>query len=183
VRSVVLLRYLSEPELREGITAITNRVEAFHGFAKWLSFGHDGILAGNDPDHHEKIVKFNELLANCAIYSTTLDITAAANDLIATGRDVDPEDLATIAPYITSKIRRFDSRQRPRSPMSRSTSSPGHAPVTTSEGSSSSTERSPNVMTSRSAISNGLTRPSNARWIRRCARSSSGTSGGTTCVG
>jgi TnpA family transposase len=107
VRSVVLLRYLSEPELREGITAITNRVEAFHGFAKWLSFGHDGILAGNDPDHHEKIVKFNELLANCAIYSTTLDITAAANDLIATGRDVDPEDLATITPYITSKIRRF----------------------------------------------------------------------------
>jgi TnpA family transposase len=49
VRSVVLLRYLSEPELREGITAITNRVEAFHGFAKWLSFGHDGILTGNDP--------------------------------------------------------------------------------------------------------------------------------------
>jgi hypothetical protein len=109
VRTVVLLRYLSEPELREGITAITNRVEAFHGFAKWLSVGHDGILAGNDPDHHEKIVKFNELLANCAIYSTTLDITvtAAANDLIATGRGVDPEDLVTIAPYTTSKIRRF----------------------------------------------------------------------------
>jgi TnpA family transposase len=107
VRTVVLLRYLSEPELREGITAITNRVEAFHGFAKWLSFGHDGILVGNDPDHHEKIVKFNELLANCAIYSTTLDITAAANDLIATGRGVDPEDLVTITPYITSKIRRF----------------------------------------------------------------------------
>ncbi|GAA1579283.1 hypothetical protein GCM10009789_36220 [Kribbella sancticallisti] len=80
---------------------------AFHGFAKWLSFGHDGILAGNDPDHLEKIVKFNELLANCAIYSTTLDITAAANDLIAAGREIDPEDLATITPYITSKIRRF----------------------------------------------------------------------------
>jgi hypothetical protein len=29
------------------------------------------------------------------------------NDLIATGCDVDPEDLATITPYITSKIRRF----------------------------------------------------------------------------
>ena len=28
VRTIVLLRYLSEPELREGITAITNRVEA-----------------------------------------------------------------------------------------------------------------------------------------------------------
>ena len=36
VRTIVLLRYLSEPELREGITAVTNRVEAFHGFARWL---------------------------------------------------------------------------------------------------------------------------------------------------
>ncbi len=107
VRSIVLLRYLSEPELREAITAVTNRVEAFHGFASWLSFGHDGVLADNDPDHHEKIVKFNELLANCAIYSTTLDITAAANELAAEGWAIDPEDLATITPYITSKIRRF----------------------------------------------------------------------------
>jgi TnpA family transposase len=34
VRTITLLRYLSEPELRESITAITNRVEAFHGFAR-----------------------------------------------------------------------------------------------------------------------------------------------------
>ncbi|NBE79423.1 Tn3 family transposase [Micromonospora sp. NEAU-HG-1] len=102
-----MLRYLSEPELREGITAVTNRVEAFHGFAKWLSFGHDGILADNDPDQQEKVVKFNELLANCAIYSTTLDITTAANELIAAGWQVDSGDLATITPYVTSKIRRF----------------------------------------------------------------------------
>ena len=49
VRTIVLLRYLSEPELREGITAITNRVEAFHGFARWLMFG-GGVLGDNDPD-------------------------------------------------------------------------------------------------------------------------------------
>lgn len=74
MRTIVLLRFLSEPELLEGITAITNRVEAFHGFARWLMFG-GGVLAGNDPNHHEKIVKSNELLANCAIYSTILDLT------------------------------------------------------------------------------------------------------------
>jgi len=102
----VLLRYLSEPELREGITAVTNRVEAFHGFARWLMFG-GGVLGDNDPDHHEKIVKFNELLANCAIYSTTLDLTQAANALAAEGWHIDPDDLATISPYITTAIRRF----------------------------------------------------------------------------
>jgi hypothetical protein len=41
VRTIVLLRYLSEPELRDSIAAITNRVEAFHGFADWLSFGRE----------------------------------------------------------------------------------------------------------------------------------------------
>jgi hypothetical protein len=106
IRTITLLRYLSEPELREQITAITNRTEAFHGFAQWLMFG--GPLIGhNDPDHHEKIVKFNELLANCVIYSTALDITEAANALAAEGHPVDTDDLATITPYITHTIRRF----------------------------------------------------------------------------
>jgi TnpA family transposase len=106
IRTIVLLRYLSEPELREGITAVTNKVEAFHGFSQWLMFG--GALIGhNDPDYHEKIVKFNELIANCVIYQTTLDITTVANQLAAVGHSVDPEDLATISPYLTEPIRRF----------------------------------------------------------------------------
>jgi TnpA family transposase len=74
IRTITLLRYLSEPELREQITQVTNRNEAFHGFADWLMFG--GKLIGhNDPDHQEKVVKFNELVANCVIYSTACDIT------------------------------------------------------------------------------------------------------------
>ena len=106
VRTIVLLRYLSVPELREGITAITNRVEAFHGFARWLMLG-GGVLADNDPGHHEKIVKFNELLANCAIYSTTLDLTQAASALAAEGWHIDSDNLVTISPYVTTAIRRF----------------------------------------------------------------------------
>jgi hypothetical protein len=57
-----------------------------------------GVLGDNDPDHHEKIVKFNELLANCAIYSSTLDLTQAANALTADGWHIDPDDLATVTP-------------------------------------------------------------------------------------
>ena len=33
IRTITLLRYLSEPQLREQITQVTNRNEAFHGFA------------------------------------------------------------------------------------------------------------------------------------------------------
>jgi len=92
--------------LREQITAITNRNEAFHGFADWLMFG--GKLIGhNDPDYHEKVVKFNELIANCVIYSTACDITNAANQIAAEGEPVDLDDLATVSPYITHTVRRF----------------------------------------------------------------------------
>ncbi|UYY82419.1 MULTISPECIES: Tn3 family transposase [unclassified Arthrobacter] len=52
----------------------------------------------DDPDQQEKIVRFNELLANIVIYSTACDITAAANELAAEGHTIDPEDLATISP-------------------------------------------------------------------------------------
>ncbi|MGG2465003.1 Tn3 family transposase [Streptomyces sp. RGM 3693] len=100
---MTLLRYLSEPELRVQITAITNRAEAFHGSATRLMIG--GRLIGhNDPDYQERVVTFNELIANCAIYSTALDITDAANTLVAEGQLVDPDDLATVSPLITRTI-------------------------------------------------------------------------------
>jgi hypothetical protein len=108
VRTQVLLRFLSEPALRETITVITNRVESFHRYANWLGFGaEEGILATNDPVYQEKLVKFNQLIANCAIYSTAVDLTAVINQLIAGGQDVDPEDVATLSPLITHTIRRF----------------------------------------------------------------------------
>ncbi|MDF2711185.1 MAG: transposase, partial [Nonomuraea muscovyensis] len=101
IRTITLLRYLSEPQLREQITQVTNRNEAFHGFADWLMFG--GRLIGhNDPDHQEKVIKFNELLANCVMYSTALDITDSANEIAAEGQPVDLDDLATVSPYITT---------------------------------------------------------------------------------
>lgn len=50
VRTVVLLRYLSEPSLREQITRATNKAEAYNGFAKWLAFGSHGLLTSRDPE-------------------------------------------------------------------------------------------------------------------------------------
>jgi TnpA family transposase len=68
VRTQVLLRFLSEPALRETITVITNRVESFHRFAGWFGFGaEEGVLATNDPVYQEKLIKFNQLLANCCL--------------------------------------------------------------------------------------------------------------------
>ncbi|MDV6277715.1 Tn3 family transposase [Rhodococcus erythropolis] len=114
IRTVTLLRYLSEPVLREQITAVTNKAEAFHGYSQWLTIG--GRLIGhNDPDHQERVIKFNELLANCAIYSTALGITDVANGLAVEGYPVDTDDLATILPVHPAHHPPYGrSRARPR---------------------------------------------------------------------
>jgi hypothetical protein len=65
------------------------------------------LIGHNDPDYQEKVIKFNELIANRVIYSTACDITDAANEIASDGEPVDPDDLATIAPYITHTVRRF----------------------------------------------------------------------------
>jgi len=106
IRTITLLRFASEPGLRQEITAATNKVEAFNGFSAWLRFGHDAI-ARNDPAEQEKIIKFNTLLANCVIFHTALDMTAVLRELAAEGWDLTPVALGTLSPYITEPIKRF----------------------------------------------------------------------------
>lgn len=85
IRTITLLRFVSEPELREEITVATKKVEAYNGFSAWLRFGHDAIER-NDPAEQEKIIKFNSLLANCVIFHTALDMTAVLRQLAEEAR-------------------------------------------------------------------------------------------------
>lgn len=101
-----MLRYVSEPALREEITAATNKVEAYNGFSAWLMFGGE-VIGRNDPAEQEKIIKFNSLVANCVIFHTALDITATLRQLAAEGWIIDRADIAALSPYITARIKRF----------------------------------------------------------------------------
>ncbi|MCA1700294.1 MAG: transposase, partial [Actinobacteria bacterium] len=106
IRTITLLRLISEPELREEITAATNKAEAYQGFSAWLRFGHEAIER-NDPAEQEKIIKFNTLLANCVIFHTALDMTAVLRQLAQEGWPVTPAAIADLSPYITERIKRF----------------------------------------------------------------------------
>ncbi|MFD0277826.1 Tn3 family transposase [Kitasatospora sp. NPDC127111] len=107
IRTVQLLRYLSDSPLRAGVTAATNKVEAFNGFSDWVRFGQNGTVAANDPVEQEKDVKFTSLLANLVIFHNTLDIADVVREPQAEGRPVDPLDLAQVSPYLTEHIKRF----------------------------------------------------------------------------
>ncbi|WP_094792137.1 Tn3 family transposase [Streptomyces kasugaensis] len=107
IRTVQLLRYLSDAPLRRRVTAATNKVESFNRFSQWIGFGNRGVIADNDPIEQEKAMKFNALLTNAVIFHNALDIAEIVRQLLDEGWEIDPEDLAHISPYLTEHINRF----------------------------------------------------------------------------
>jgi TnpA family transposase len=107
IRTGFLLEYLSSAQLREQITASTNKVEAYHRFAKWLFFGGEGLLLEVHPDEQEKRLKYNHLLSTAVAIQNVIDLTRAVRQLIAEGYPVKREDLAALSPYQTRHIKRF----------------------------------------------------------------------------
>src|SRR5271165_2453954 len=45
IRTVQLLRFLSDPQLRARTTAATNKAESYNNFAAWCRFGNGGVIA------------------------------------------------------------------------------------------------------------------------------------------
>ncbi|GAA1580721.1 hypothetical protein GCM10009678_74280 [Actinomadura kijaniata] len=107
VRTVALLRYLADPALRIRVTAATNKVESYNGFAQWLGFGNNGVLADNDPAEQEKLIKLNTLLANLVVFHNALDIADVVRGLVAEGWTITPADLGALSPYLRAHITRF----------------------------------------------------------------------------
>ncbi len=65
------------------------------------------MIADNDPEEQEKVLKFSTLLTDAVIFHTTLDMMTVLRELIAEGWTVTAEDLAVLSPYLTSRIQRF----------------------------------------------------------------------------
>jgi len=107
VRTVFLLRYLSDATLREQITASTNKVEAYNGFAKWLNFGGEGVIAAVAFEEQEKRLKYNHLVANAVAIQNVIDLTRAVRALLQESYPVQREELAALSPYQTGHLKRF----------------------------------------------------------------------------
>jgi len=107
-RTAFLLQFLADQQLREQITASTNKVEAYNGFAKWLFFGgQTTAITDPDPQEQEKRIKYNDLVANAVMLHNVHDMTTALHELAAEGYPVHPKDLAALSPYATHNIKRF----------------------------------------------------------------------------
>jgi TnpA family transposase len=107
IRTLFLLEYVSNNQLRREVRAATTKIEAYHGFSKWITFGGDGILKFRDPVENEKIVKYKDLIANAIMLQNVADMTDVLHAMALEGYTVTTEVVATFSPYLREHIKRF----------------------------------------------------------------------------
>ncbi|MEE9359202.1 MAG: Tn3 family transposase [Hyphomicrobium sp.] len=105
-RTLFLLRYISDPDMRRTIRAETTKIESFNDFLDWISFGGPVVKSG-DPVEHEKQVKYASLVANAIMLSNVVDLTDALSQMAEDEITVAPELAAGVSPYLREHIRRF----------------------------------------------------------------------------
>jgi Tn3 transposase DDE domain len=70
-------------------------------------FGGESVIADNDSEEQEKLIKYNDLAANAVIFQNVVDMSAVLQELKAEGYPVKREDVAALSPYLTRHIKRF----------------------------------------------------------------------------
>jgi TnpA family transposase len=106
VRTIFLLKWISKLQLRQQVTANTNKIESYNGFAKWFSFGGD-VIPENDPVEQQKRLRYNDLVAACVILQNTVDMMNGLEDLTKEGQGIDMADVRYLSPYATGHVKRF----------------------------------------------------------------------------
>jgi TnpA family transposase len=96
-RTLFLLRFISSAEVRRTIRAETTKIEAYHDFLDWVSFGGPVVKSG-DPVEQEKQLKYASLVANTIMLSNVADLTGVLAGM-ADGRPVTPALVVGLSPY------------------------------------------------------------------------------------
>lgn len=107
IRTIFLLKYIHDVELRKTINAATNKSEAFNDFVQWLFFGGDGIIAENIRHEQRKVIKYNHLVANMVILHNVHQMTRILKNLQNDGHILNEQILSGLAPYRRQHINRF----------------------------------------------------------------------------
>ncbi len=105
-RTLYLLEYVSDRELRRRVDTATTKIESFNAFCDWISFGGEFITSG-DPVEQEKRVKYTTLVANAVMLQNTADLTNVLVGLTEDGNPLTCALLSLLSPYLTAHIKRF----------------------------------------------------------------------------
>ena len=106
IRTLFLLRYISEAEFRQTIRAETTKVESYNDFQDWINFGGQIIKSG-DPVEQAKQIKYSDLIADSIMLHNVVDLMEALSDMAAEEYKLTKELIRGLSPFIREHIRRF----------------------------------------------------------------------------
>jgi TnpA family transposase len=107
VRTMFLLEYLSDIDLRRLIQSATNKSERFNQFVQWVAFGGGALASEGVRDEQRKFIKYNHLVANLLIYHNVVTMSKALERLATDGYAFDEDLVSCFSPYLTEHINRF----------------------------------------------------------------------------
>jgi TnpA family transposase len=104
VRTMFLLEYISNIEMRESINAATCKSESFNNFVKWVFFCNNGEIQNNLRHQQSKMIKYAHLVANMIILHNVNNMTKVLKQLDQEGFELTPELLSGTSPYRNEHI-------------------------------------------------------------------------------
>ena len=107
IRTLYLMDYIDDPEVRRIVQAGTNKSEEWNGFVRWSFFANEGIIAENVRHEQVKVVKYSHLVANMIALYNVQEMTNVLRKMVADGAKLDAEMLAGLSPYRNSHINRL----------------------------------------------------------------------------
>lgn len=120
VRTIFLLNYIADVDLRKKIQAATCKSEEFNDFIDWITFGKDGVIHENNSIIQQKIIAFGRMVANAVMFHTVANTTNVLNQL-SSEVNYSKDDLSILSAYFRENINRYGvfdlSRSRQTMPL------------------------------------------------------------------
>lgn len=103
-KTIYILRYIHEEELRRRVQLQLNRGESRHALARWLFFANRGEFRSGDYEEIMNKASCLSLLSNAVLVWNTLAITKIVTQLRVGGENIADEDLARISPLMYQHV-------------------------------------------------------------------------------
>jgi TnpA family transposase len=104
VKTIHILRYIYEEDLRRRVQLQLNRGESRHGLARWLFFANRGEFRTGDYEEIMNKASCLSLLSNGVLVWNTWAITKIVTLLRVAGETIVDEDLARISPLMHQHV-------------------------------------------------------------------------------
>jgi TnpA family transposase len=104
LRSLYLLRYVHDPDLRGRMQLQLNRGEGRHQLARHLFFANQGAFQTGDYEEIMNKATCLSLLSNAGLVWNTMHMTRIVEELRASGETMDDEELSRVSPMAFSHV-------------------------------------------------------------------------------